>query len=59
MAMIAGVVWLCWRRRPESIWLIGLPLISSLCIVILYETGGRFLVPLYPLLYSLASLGLA
>ncbi len=53
--MIVGVFELVRRRRRETIWFLGIPILSSLVIIALYETGGRFLVPLYGLLYALAS----
>ena len=43
--------------RPVQIWLIGLPLISTLAAALLYTVGGRFLVPLYGLLFTLAGYG--
>ncbi len=57
--MLLGVVVLLMHRRWEAYWLIGIPIISSLTVMCLYETGGRFLVPLYGLLYALAGLGVA
>ena len=39
--------------------MLGLPIISSLTVMLLFETGGRFLVPLYGLLYALAGIGVA
>ncbi len=57
--MVLGVVALLMHRRWEANWLLGLPLVSSLTVMCLYETGGRFLVPLYGLLYALAGIGFA
>ncbi len=34
-----------------------LPAISTATVALLYETGGRFLVPLYALLYLTAGVG--
>ncbi len=57
--MVLGVIALLSHRRRESYWMIGLPIVSSLTVMLLYETGGRFLVPLYGLLYALAGIGAA
>lgn len=59
IAMVLGAIALLAQRRPESIWLIGLPVVNTLGVACLYETGGRFLVPLYACLYVLAGLGVA
>ncbi len=59
LAIAAGWIGLAWMRRREWVWMIGLPLISTATVSILYETGGRFLVPLYGLLYLTAGLGVA
>ncbi len=55
--MILGAIALLTNRRRESYWMLGLPIVSSLTVMCLYETGGRFLVPLYGLLYALAGIG--
>lgn len=57
--MLLGVVVLLMHRRWESYWFLGIPIVSSLTVMGLYETGGRFLVPLYGLLYALAGIGFA
>ena len=57
LGMILGAVTLLTYRRRESYWMLGLPIVSSLTVMCLYETGGRFLVPLYGLLYALAGIG--
>lgn len=54
-----GFAMLLFSRRREAIWLVGLPVVSSLTVMFLYETGGRFLVPLYGLLYAVAGVGTA
>lgn len=56
---VAGAVTVVVRRQRESIWLLGLPLISTLVVGLLYTTGGRFLVPLYGLLFILSGIGVA
>lgn len=46
------------KHQPETAkWLLALCLADALSIAILYETGGRFLIPLHPLLYALAAYG--
>ena len=55
--MILGVIWLCWFGRGERLILLGLPLATTLVVMGLYSTGGRFLVPCYGIFYQLAGLG--
>jgi hypothetical protein len=59
LAMLSGMLWLIVARCREGWWFLGLPVLSSLCVMLLYETGGRFLVPLYGLMYVLAGVGIA
>ncbi len=59
IGMILGVIAIIVGRRREALWMLGLPIASSLTVMCLYETGGRFLVPLYGLLYALAGIGFA
>jgi hypothetical protein len=59
VAMFLGILLLLVNRRWEAYWFLGLPMVSSLVVMTLYETGGRFLVPLYGLLYALAGIGVA
>ena len=59
LGMLLGVAVLLMHRRWEAYWLLGIPLVSSLTVMLSYETGGRFLVPLYALLYALAGIGIA
>jgi len=58
IAMVLGWIGLLVERRREALWLLGLPLLSTLTVAMLYETGGRFLVPLYGLLYLVAGFGI-
>ncbi|MFN7732169.1 MAG: ArnT family glycosyltransferase [Pirellula sp.] len=56
-------VWVGWGglllgKRPEGVWLLGLPLLSTIVVAGLYETGGRFLIPLAPLLYLDGAIGI-
>jgi len=57
--MLLGALALLYHRGSEAYWLLGLPILSSVTVMCLYETGGRFLVPLYGLLYVLAGVGVA
>lgn len=57
--MLGGLVWLILHRRQELFVLIGLPLLNTIVVMLLYTTGGRFLVPLYGVLYTLAAIGIA
>jgi 4-amino-4-deoxy-L-arabinose transferase-like glycosyltransferase len=59
LAILAGWLVMVISRRREALWIVGMPLISTIAVALLYETGGRFLVPLYPLLYMTAGLGIA
>lgn len=59
IGILAGFIMLLAYRRRESIWLIGLPIVNTLSILCLYEAGGRFLVPLYGILYAVAAIGVS
>jgi 4-amino-4-deoxy-L-arabinose transferase-like glycosyltransferase len=59
LAILTGWIGLIALRRRETVWILGLPVISTATVAILYETGGRFLVPLYAMLYLTAGLGSA
>ncbi len=59
LAMVLGVAGLVVHRRREAWWLLGLPLVSTLVVAMFYSTGGRFLVPLYGVLFTLGGLGVA
>ncbi len=59
LGIATGWLALLLMRRRELIWIFGLPLVSTATVVVLYETGGRFLVPLYAILYMTAGLGTA
>lgn len=49
-----------WRRsRPRGILLASIFLADAWTTLVLYETGGRFLIPMHGLLYSLSGVGLA
>ena len=49
-----------WRQsRPRGILLASIFIADALTTLVLYETGGRFLIPMHGLLYSLSGVGLA
>lgn len=49
-----------WRRsRPRGILLASIFLADAWTTLVLYETGGRFLIPLHGLLYGLSGVGVA
>ncbi len=52
--------WTLIRKSPrDAVILVGLPLMNTILIGMLYSTGGRFLVPLYGILFTLAAIGVA
>ncbi len=57
IAIVIGLIWTAINLGQARWWLIGLPMLSTLVTMLLYETGGRFLVPLYGLLFTLSGLG--
>lgn len=49
-----------WRRsRPRGILVASIFLADALTTMVLYEAGGRFLIPMHGLLYSLSGVGVA
>lgn len=56
---LQGALWLMFNRRPEAWILVGLPLMNTVIVALLYTTGGRFLVPLYGAQFTLAGIGVA
>jgi hypothetical protein len=59
MLIVLGLVWTVLYGGASRWWLIGVPVLSTLVVMGLYETGGRFLVPLYGLLFTLGGLGVS
>lgn len=59
LAIVVGIVACIAQRQPIAWWLVGTLVISTGVTSALYSTGGRFLVPLYGILYTLAGLGVA
>jgi hypothetical protein len=56
---VIGLLGLVFSRNKAAYWLIGLPLTSTLVVAGFYSTGGRFLVPLYGVLFTVAGMGVA
>ena len=54
-----GWVFVWHRSRPRGILLASIFLADALTTLVLYETGGRFLIPMHGLLYSLSGVGVA
>jgi hypothetical protein len=59
LLIVAGAINLIVQRRPEAWVLVGLPIMNTVLVASLYTTGGRFLVPLYGILFTLAAVGVA
>lgn len=45
--------------RAAAVWWLGIPLLSTIVAMLLYTVGGRFLVPVYGILYTLSGIGVA
>ncbi len=59
LAILVGIAACIAQRHPMAWWLVGTLVISTGVTAVLYSTGGRFLVPLYGVMYTLAGLGVA
>jgi hypothetical protein len=59
LLILAGAIYLVVKRRPEAWVLVGLPVMNTVLVASLYTTGGRFLVPLYGILFTLSAIGVA
>jgi hypothetical protein len=59
LLIVAGAIYLMVQRRPEAWVLVGLPVMNTVLVASLYTTGGRFLVPLYGILFTLSAVGVA
>lgn len=59
LLVLVGAAWLVTRGGPGALWLLGLLVLSSLVAGALYSVGGRFLVPAYGILFTLAGLGVS
>lgn len=56
LLIVIGAVWIMRSYPGLRWWMLGLPVLSTLVVMSLYETGGRFLVPLYAHLFMLGGL---
>ncbi len=59
LLILIGAIHLVFKRRPEAWVLVGLPVMNTVLVALLYTTGGRFLVPLYGILFTLSAIGVA
>ena len=59
MAALLGLGVLALLLPRAAFLIVGVLLINSLMVMLLYSVGGRFLVPTYGILYTLAGIGLA
>ncbi|MGN6133079.1 MAG: hypothetical protein ACTHOU_01220, partial [Aureliella sp.] len=59
LAALLGLIYLAVRLPPAAAFIGGVLLINTLMVMGLYSLGGRFLVPTYGMLYSLAGIGVA
>ena len=58
---IAAAIGLCWLfvlNRSSAALLGGILIVNSVTVMLLYSVGGRFIVPTYGILYSLAGIGI-
>lgn len=58
LAALVGLCWLCTLHRSSALLLGGVIIVNSMTVMILYSVGGRFIVPTYGILYTLAGIGL-
>ncbi len=59
LLILVGAIYLVSNRRVEAWILVGLPVMNTVLVASLYTTGGRFLVPLYGILFTLSAVGVA
>ncbi len=58
LAALVGLFWLCTLHRSAALLLGGVIIVNSITVMMLYSVGGRFLVPTYGILYTLAGIGI-
>ncbi len=58
LSAFVGLICVCRSYPRQGIIIASILLADSLTIACLYETGGRFLIPLHAVLYALAGVGL-
>ncbi len=58
LLILIGAIYLLVKRRPEAWVLVGLPVMNTILVACMYTTGGRFLVPLYGILFTLSAVGM-
>ncbi len=59
LLILIGAVKLIFPLRSPGAILVGLPIMNTLLVALLYTAGGRFLVPLYGVLFTLSAIGIA
>ncbi|RMF44975.1 MAG: hypothetical protein D6753_01255 [Planctomycetota bacterium] len=57
LLIVLGAIEVMRHGQGFRVWLLGLPVVSTLVVAGLYSVGGRFLVPCHGVLYVLAGLG--
>ncbi len=58
LAALVGLCWLFTLHRSAALLLGGVIIVNSITVMMLYSVGGRFLVPTYGILYTLAGIGI-
>lgn len=58
LAALVGLCWLCILHRSAALLLGGVIIVNSITVMMLYSVGGRFIVPTYGILYTLAGIGI-
>ncbi len=58
LAALVGLCWLCTLHRSAALLLGGVIIVNSITVMMLYSVGGRFIVPTYGILYTLAGIGI-
>jgi len=57
ISALVGFLFLIGSQPNQAKWIAAILLSDALSIALLYETGGRFLIPIHPLLYALFAYG--
>jgi hypothetical protein len=57
ISALVGFLFLIGSQPHQAKWIAAILLSDALSIALLYETGGRFLIPIHPLLYALFAYG--
>lgn len=57
LSALVGFLFLFSSQPNQAKWIAAVLISDALTIALLYETGGRFLIPIHPLLYALGAYG--